>query len=97
LSIEGTFDRSTGFSLWQYCRLEEERYGGYVLNLAGLCELHESGLTWLRAFMGWTNALGAWVCLINVRPKHARLCIESGIPVVQTRCVDVLASLTSRH
>lgn len=93
LSIEGKFDRSTGFALWQYCRLDEERYSGYVLNLARVCDLHESGLTWLRAFVGWAKVFGAWVCLINVRPKHARRCI--GIPVVPY--VDVLASLTSRN
>lgn len=64
--------------------IEEERYGGYVINLARVCDLHESGLTWLRAFMGWAKVFGAWVCLINVKPKHACRCIESGIPVVQS-------------
>lgn len=78
---EGLFDLSTGFAVYQYCQPEERRYHHYILNLARVSELRDSGLSWLRTFIRRAKEAEIRVDVINVKPEHRQRCSEWRIPV----------------
>lgn len=81
LAVEGRFDLSIGFALWQYCRPEERRYHGYIIDLAQVSDLRDSGLSWLLMFTRWAKGSGVRVRVVNVSPEDRQRCAELGIPV----------------
>jgi len=47
LSAMGHFDLSLGFALWQYCEPDRNRHENYIIDLADVTEMRDSGLGWL--------------------------------------------------
>jgi ABC-type transporter Mla MlaB component len=81
LSAYGHFDLAVGFALWQYCQPEQRRYRHYIVDLAGVNELRDSGLAWLIMFSRWAAARGAGVRLINAYHEIEQRCLAAGITV----------------
>ncbi|MGH9894480.1 MAG: hypothetical protein ACREA0_21360 [bacterium] len=81
LWVQGRFDLSTGFAVFQCCQPEIQPFRLYALNLAGVSDLRDAGLSWLRMFMPWGQRAGISVQIIDVRPEHRQRYSEWGIPV----------------
>jgi anti-anti-sigma regulatory factor len=83
LNVNGRFDISQGFALWQYCQPEEYHYQKYVFNLSGVNDLRDSGLAWLRMFVNWAHREEAVVRVI-IRPEIKEDFIAAGLDVEYT-------------
>lgn len=81
LWVEGRFDLSTGFAVFQCCQPDMHPFRHNGLNLGGVSDLRDAGLSWLRMFMRWAQGAEIGVQIINVRPEHRQRCAEWGIPV----------------
>lgn len=81
LWVEGRFDLSQGFALYQYCQPEEGRIRHCVISLAGVTDLRDSGLDWLRMFLRWGTERGIGVQIIDAKPEHAERYRQWNIPV----------------
>lgn len=81
LWVEGRFDLRSGFALYQYCAREKRGFRHYVIDLARVTDLRESGLSWLRMFTRWAGGRGIGVRIINTGLEHTERCRQWDIAV----------------
>ncbi len=79
--VTGPFDMGLVFDLWQTCQLEHNRYHTYLFDLAGVGELRDSGLAWLRVFNRRAAKAGVGTLLMNCRPEIAMRCVSAGLRI----------------
>lgn len=88
LSAMGHFDLSLGFALWQYCEPDRNRHENYIIDLADVTEMRDSGLGWLIMFGQWARRSGARVSVVHARPANACRLSAAGIAHEPARLVD---------
>ena len=79
LSAMGHFDLSHGFALWQYCEPDRNRHENYIIDLADVTDMRDSGLNWLIMFYQWARRGDARVCVVHARPAIACQLLAVGI------------------
>ncbi|MGH8536070.1 MAG: STAS domain-containing protein [Gammaproteobacteria bacterium] len=79
LSAMGHFDMSLGFALWQYCEPDRNRHESYIVDLADVTDMRDSGLGWLVMLRQWARRSGARVRVIHARPAIAYRLLTAGI------------------
>ncbi|MGH8582409.1 MAG: STAS domain-containing protein [Gammaproteobacteria bacterium] len=79
LSAVGHFDLSHGFALWQYCEPDRNRHESYIIDLADVTDMRDSGLGWLMMFCHWARRSGAGVRVVHARAAIAYRLLAAGI------------------
>lgn len=79
LSAMGHFDLSHGFALWQYCEPDRNRHESYIIDLADVTDMRDSGLGWLVMLRQWARRSGARVRVVHARPAIAYRLLAAGI------------------
>ena len=72
VQVIGSFDRTVGFALWQYCEPERNGYRSFVLDLARVRVVSDAARNWLTGFSIWAQEHGA-----ELRVIHASAAIPS--------------------
>ncbi len=79
LSVKGHFDLSHGFALWQYCEPDRNHHENYIVDLADVTDMRDSGLNWLIMFCQWARRSDARVRVVHARPAIAYRLLAAGI------------------
>ena len=97
LSAVGHFDLSLGFALWQYCEPDRNRHENYIIDLADVTDMRDSGLGWLIMFCQWARRSGARVCVVHARPAIAYRLLAAGIAHEPAWLVDPPSAVADIH
>lgn len=65
VQVIGSFDRTVGFALWQYCEPERNGYRSFVLDLARVRVVSDAARNWLTGFSIWAQEHGAKLLVIH--------------------------------
>ena len=65
VQVIGSFDRTVGFALWQYCEPERNGYRSFVLDLARVRVVSDAARNWLTGFSIWAREHGAKLLVIH--------------------------------
>ncbi|MGH8533864.1 MAG: STAS domain-containing protein [Gammaproteobacteria bacterium] len=79
LSAMGHFDMSLGFALWQYCEPDRNHHESYIIDLADVTDMRDSGLGWIVMLRQWARRSGARVRVIHARPAIACQLLAAGL------------------
>lgn len=93
LSAMGHFDLSLGFALWQYCEPDRNRHENYIIDLAEVTDMRDSGLGWLIMLRQWARRSGARVRVVHARPAIAYRLLTAGIAHEPACLVDPLPAV----
>ncbi len=77
----GRFDLTLGAAIWRRCQPESSPCREYVFDLAGITQMHPSGVVWLRMFKRWANGSGATVHLVGPNEHVERSCREGQLSI----------------
>ncbi|CAN5638066.1 hypothetical protein BH18PSE1_BH18PSE1_11010 [soil metagenome] len=65
VQVIGSFDRTVGFALWQYCEPERNGCRSFVLDLARVRVVSDAARNWLTGFSIWAQEHGAKLLVIH--------------------------------
>lgn len=79
IHLRGHFCFKEGLDLWQTVHPRKQLCQIYYVDMAGVDDLTEDGVAWIRMFLRWAEGTGVSVRIIDASPAHLALLGEAGI------------------